>query len=136
MADTVAHNQMATQDTSSTTDTTPVESIPGSSTTPSSSGSFPFPTLVPLDRVQKLEAQMAKLLHHIQPWMQRSIAEAEEILEWRMFQHTERKIAEVHQRFYAFELWVLARPAPQVDVSTLQAAVRQCSRRHQYDLRG
>ena len=66
---------------------------------------------------------MATLLHHIQPWMQRSIAEAEERLERRMVQHTERKIAEVHQRLDAFELRVLARPAPQVDVSTLQAAV-------------
>ena len=38
-----------------------------------------------------------------------------------MVQHTERKIAEVHQRLDAFELQVLARPAPPVDVSTLQA---------------
>ena len=40
-----------------------------------------------------------------------------------MFQHTERKISEVHQRFDAFELRVIARPAPQVDVSTIQDAV-------------
>ena len=40
-----------------------------------------------------------------------------------MVQHTERKIIEVHQRLDAFELWVLAWSAPQVDVSTLQAAV-------------
>ena len=66
---------------------------------------------------------MATLLYHVQPWMQRSIAEAEERLEWRMVQHTERKITEVHQRLDAFELRVLARPAPPVDVSTLQAAV-------------
>ena len=66
---------------------------------------------------------MATLLHHIQPWMQRSIAEAEERLKWRIVQHTERKIAEVHQRLDAFELRVLARPAPQVDVLTLQAVV-------------
>ena len=66
---------------------------------------------------------MATLLHHIQPWMQRSIAEAEERLERRMVQHTERKIVEVHQGLDAFDLRVLARPAPQVDVSTLQAAV-------------
>ena len=55
--------------------------------------------------------------------MQRSIAEAEERLERKMVQHTERKIAKVHQRLDAFELRVLARPAPQVDVSILQAAV-------------
>ena len=66
---------------------------------------------------------MATLMHHIQPLMQRSIAEAEERLERRMVQHTERKIAEVHQRLDAFELRVLARPASPVDVSTLQAAV-------------
>ena len=105
------------------TDTTLVESIPGSSTPPSSSRSAPLPALVPLARVQKLEAQMATLLHHIQRWMQRSISEAEERLERRMVQHRERKIAEVHQRLNAFELQVLAHPAPPVDVSTLQAAV-------------
>ena len=40
-----------------------------------------------------------------------------------MVQFTERNIAEVHQRLDAFELRVLARPAPQVDVSILQAAI-------------
>ena len=40
-----------------------------------------------------------------------------------MQQFTERKIAEVNQCLDAFELRVLARPAPPVDVSTLQAAV-------------
>ena len=65
---------------------------------------------------------MATLLHHIQPWMQRSIAEAEERLERRMVQHTEGKIVEVHQRLDAFELWVLAHRAPQVAVSTVFGA--------------
>ena len=59
---------------------------------------------------------MATLLHHIQPWMQKSITTSEERVEWKMVQHTERKIAEVHQRLDAFELRVLARPSPQVDV--------------------
>ena len=40
-----------------------------------------------------------------------------------MVQHTEWKIAEVHQRLDAFELRVLARPSPQVDVLTFQADV-------------
>ena len=40
--------------------------------------------------------------------MQRSIAEAKERLEHKIVQHTERKIVEVHQRFDAFELLVLA----------------------------
>ena len=87
-----------------TTNTTPVESIPGSSTAPSSSPSAPFPALVSFARVQKFEAQMATLLHHIQPWMQRSIAEAKERLERRMVQHTEQKIVEVNQCLDAFEL--------------------------------
>ena len=66
---------------------------------------------------------MATLLHHIQPWMQKSITESEARLEKKMQQFTERKIAEVNQRLDAFELRVLARPASPVDVSTLQAAV-------------
>ena len=43
-------------------------------------------------------------------------------MERKMVQHTDRKIAKVHQRFEAFELRVLARPAPHVDLSTLHAA--------------
>ena len=62
---------------------------------------------------------MATLLHHIQPWMQKVITESEARVERKM----QRKITEVHQRLDAFELRVLARPAPPVDVSTLQAAV-------------
>ena len=120
LADTVAQARTATQ---ASTDTTPVESIPGSSTAPSSSRTTPLPTPVPLSRVQKLEAQMATLLHHIQPWMQKSITESEERLERKMVQFIERKIAEVNQRLDAFELRMLARSAPPVDVSTLQAAV-------------
>ena len=55
--------------------------------------------------------------------MQRSIPEAEERFDRRMVQHTERNITEVHQRLDAFELRVLALPAPKGDVSILQAAV-------------
>ena len=66
---------------------------------------------------------MATLLHHIQPWMQKSITESEERLERKMVQYTERKIAEVHQRLDVFESRVLARPNRPVDVSNLQAAV-------------
>ena len=49
MVDTVAQARTATQ--AASTDTTPVESISGSSTAPSSSRSAPFPALVPLARV-------------------------------------------------------------------------------------
>ena len=120
LADTVAQARRATQ---ASTDTTPIESIPGSSTAPSSSRTAPLSALVPLARVQKLEAQMATLVHHIQPWMQKFITESEERLERKMQQFTERKIAEVNKRLDAFELTVLARPAPPVNVSNLQPAV-------------
>ena len=82
LVDMVAQDRTATQ--AASTDTTPVDPIPGSSTAQSSSRTAPLPALVPLAGVQKLEAQMATLLHHIQPLMQRSITEAEERLEWKM----------------------------------------------------
>ena len=63
LADMVAQARTATQATS--TDTTPVEFIPGSRTAPSSSRTAPLLEQVPLARVKKLEAQMATLLHHI-----------------------------------------------------------------------
>ena len=88
--DTVSQARTATQ--AACTDTTPVESISGSSTAPSSSRTAPLPALVLLARA-KLKAQMATLLHHIQPWMQKSITESEENLEQKMVQYTERKIA-------------------------------------------
>ena len=78
---------------------------------------------------------MATLLHHIQSWTPKSIIESEEPLERKIVQYTEWKIAEVHQRLDAFELRVLARPAPPVDVSTLQAAV-DSFRIYRHDLRG
>ena len=117
LADTVAQARTATQ--AASTDTTLVESIPGSSTAPRSSRTAPLPVLVPLARVQRLEAQMATLLYQIQPWMQKSITESEERLERRMVQYTERKIAEVHQRLDAFELRVLSRPSLQWSVHSL-----------------
>ena len=54
LLDKVAHAQTATHDASKITYTTPVESILGSSTAPSSFRSDPFPTLFPLSRVQKV----------------------------------------------------------------------------------
>ena len=53
LADTVAQARTATQ---ASTDTTPVESSPSSITVSSSSRTAPLPTMVPLERVQKLEA--------------------------------------------------------------------------------
>ena len=62
-------------------------------------------------------------LHPRLDMMQKSITESEERLERKMVQYTKRKIAEVHQRLDAFELRVLDRPSPPVDVSTLRVAV-------------
>ena len=62
---------------------------------------------------------MATLLYHIQPWMQTSIAEAEDQIEKKISVQTERKIMAVHQHFDAFELRVLAWPAPTIDLMTL-----------------
>ena len=94
LADTISKARMATQ--AGSTNTTPLESILGSSTAPSSSRTSPLLVLVPLSRVQKLESQMATLLHHTQPWMQKCITESEKRLERKMVQYIERKIAEVH----------------------------------------
>ncbi|XP_025884999.2 uncharacterized protein [Solanum lycopersicum] len=66
---------------------------------------------------------MAILLHHIQPWMQRSIAEVEDRIEKKIAQQTERKILALHQRLDAFEFRVLARPAHTIDLTNLQATV-------------
>ena len=67
MAAMINQAQGADQDTSDPTNTTPVESIPGTSTAPSSSLSTLYAALVPFARVQNLEAQMATLVHHIKP---------------------------------------------------------------------
>ena len=48
--------------------------------------------------------------------MQRSIIEVEERMEHKIAQHTEWKIAEVHQRLDAFELQLLAQQDLPVDV--------------------
>ena len=46
---------------------------------------------------------MVTLLHHIQPLMQKSIIVSEELLERKMVQFTEQKIAEVNKCLDAFE---------------------------------
>ncbi|KAG5571279.1 hypothetical protein H5410_061045 [Solanum commersonii] len=64
-------------------------------------------TVVPLAIVQKLEAQMATLLHHIQPWMQKSIAESEARIDQMMEGMMDQKVHAVNKRLNAFELRVL-----------------------------
>ena len=79
----------------------------------------PSATLVLIARVQKLEAQIATLLHHIQPWMQKSIVEVEDRVEKNIALQMERKIQAVHQRLNAFQFRVLAWPSPTIDLTTL-----------------
>ena len=63
---------------------------------------------------------MATQLHHIQPLMHKSIAEAEDRIKKRVAQHTNQKIQTVHQHLDAFELWVVACQSPTIDLTTLQ----------------
>ncbi|KAG5615758.1 hypothetical protein H5410_015582 [Solanum commersonii] len=59
------------------------------------STTYPFPCLIFRQQdseVQKLEAQMATLLHHIQPWIQKSIVESEARVERRMEDMMDRKV--------------------------------------------
>uniref|UniRef100_M1DAM2 Integrase core domain containing protein n=1 Tax=Solanum tuberosum TaxID=4113 RepID=M1DAM2_SOLTU len=105
------------------TDIVPASSAQAASMDPSSSRSAPQlgATVVPLARVQKLEAQIATLLHHIQPWMQKSITESEARMERRMEGMMDQKVQTVNKRLDAFELCILERSAPAIDLSALQA---------------
>ncbi|KAG5600404.1 hypothetical protein H5410_031774 [Solanum commersonii] len=107
------------------TDTVSGSSSQAASMGPSSSRSTPQlgVVVVPLATVKKLEAQMATLLHHIQPWMQKSIAESEARVERRMEGMMDLKVQAVNNRLDAFELRVLERPAPAIDLSALQADI-------------
>uniref|UniRef100_M1DMT7 Integrase core domain containing protein n=1 Tax=Solanum tuberosum TaxID=4113 RepID=M1DMT7_SOLTU len=64
---------------------------------------------------------MATLLHHIQLWMQKSIAESEAKIERRMEGMMDRKVQAVNKRLDAFELRILERSTPAIDLSALQA---------------
>ena len=66
---------------------------------------------------------MATLLHHIQPWMQKSIVDVEEQMEKMIAQQMEQKIQVVHKRLDAIKIQVLARPPPTIDLPTLQEVV-------------
>ena len=123
LADTVGQAQGGDPIIPDHADAVPGSSSQAASVTPSSSRSTPQlgVTVVPLTRVRKLEAQMATLLHHIQPWMQKSIAESEARMERRMEAMMDRKVHAVNKRLDAFELRVLERSAPATDLSTLQA---------------
>lgn len=109
------------------TDATLEEFSTGTTLAPSSSRSSPpLAAQGPIARVQKSEAQMATLLHHIQPLMQKSIVEDEDRIEKKVAQHTERKIQAAHQRLDAFEFRVLTRPAPTIDLTFFRQLWRVC----------
>uniref|UniRef100_M1DCU9 Integrase core domain containing protein n=1 Tax=Solanum tuberosum TaxID=4113 RepID=M1DCU9_SOLTU len=93
LADTVGQAQEGDPIIPDHSDTVLASSSQAASMAPSSSRSTPQlgDIVVPLSRVQKLEAQMATLLHHIQPWMQKSIAESEARIERRMEGMMDRK---------------------------------------------
>jgi len=59
---------------------------------------------------------MATLMQHMKPWMQRSIVESEARIEKMM----EQNIQAVHNHHNAFELRVLERSVPAIDVTTFQ----------------
>ncbi|KAG5599281.1 hypothetical protein H5410_030651 [Solanum commersonii] len=101
------------------TDTILAFSSQAASRAPSSSRSTPQlgAVVVPLVRVQKLESQMATLLHHIHPWMQKSIVESEARMEGMI----ERKIQAINKCLDAFELRLLKRPAPTINLSSFQS---------------
>uniref|UniRef100_M1DRS9 Integrase core domain containing protein n=1 Tax=Solanum tuberosum TaxID=4113 RepID=M1DRS9_SOLTU len=102
-------------------DDTPVSSSQAAIQAPSSSR-ITLPSganVVPLARIQKLEAQMATLLHHIKPWIRKLIAESEERVVKRMEDKMDQKVQAVHKRLDAFELRVLEKPSPSTDMSSL-----------------
>uniref|UniRef100_M1DJI3 Integrase core domain containing protein n=1 Tax=Solanum tuberosum TaxID=4113 RepID=M1DJI3_SOLTU len=119
LADTVGQAQGGDPIIPDHTDTVPGSSSQEAIMAPSSSPSTPQlgATVVPLARVQKLEAQMATLLRHIQPYMQKLITESEARMEGMM----DRKVQAVNKHLDAFELRVLERSAPAIDLFALQA---------------
>ncbi|KAG5621180.1 hypothetical protein H5410_006398 [Solanum commersonii] len=106
LADTVGQAQSDDLSSPDHTDTDPGSSSQAASMGPSSSWSTPQlgTAVVPLARVQKLEAQMATLLHHIQPWMQKSIAESKARVERRIEGMMDRKVQAINNHPDAFEL--------------------------------
>uniref|UniRef100_M1DJ67 Integrase core domain containing protein n=1 Tax=Solanum tuberosum TaxID=4113 RepID=M1DJ67_SOLTU len=63
---------------------------------------------------------MATLLHHVKPWMHKSIAESEVRMERMMETMMDQKVQVVHKHLDAFKLRVLIRPAPVIDVSSIR----------------
>lgn len=105
LAETVEQAQGDDPATLEPINTTPAESSPGTSRAPSFSRyTPPSAALIPIARVQILEAQMATFLHHIQPWLKKSIVEPEDRIERKVSQQMEQKLQAVYQLLYEFEL--------------------------------
>lgn len=82
LADTVELAKGDDPTTSEPADTISTKFAHAASRAPNSFHSTPpSAILVYLERVQKLEAQMPILLHHMKPWMQKSVIEAEDRIE-------------------------------------------------------
>uniref|UniRef100_M1DUW0 Integrase core domain containing protein n=1 Tax=Solanum tuberosum TaxID=4113 RepID=M1DUW0_SOLTU len=64
---------------------------------------------------------MGTLLHHVKPWMQKSIADFEARMAKRLQTMMDQKVQAVHKLLDAFELRVHARPAPFTDISSIRA---------------
>uniref|UniRef100_M1DGE0 Integrase core domain containing protein n=1 Tax=Solanum tuberosum TaxID=4113 RepID=M1DGE0_SOLTU len=103
-------------------DDAPASSSQAASQALSSSKATPLSgaNVIPLVRVQKLEAQMATLLHHIKPWMRKLIVDSEVRVKKRMEAKMDHKVQAVHKRLDAFELRVLERPAYTTDMSSFR----------------
>uniref|UniRef100_M1DIF6 Integrase core domain containing protein n=1 Tax=Solanum tuberosum TaxID=4113 RepID=M1DIF6_SOLTU len=119
--------QMQGDDTASPSHTDDVQasSSQATSQTPISSKSTPplGGAIVPLVRVQNLEAQMATLLHHVRPWRQKSIAKFEARMERMIESMMDQKVQNVNKHLDAFELIVLERLAPTTDLSSSQTVL-------------
>ncbi|KAG5599608.1 hypothetical protein H5410_030978 [Solanum commersonii] len=122
LADTVGKAQGGDPSIPDHNNTVPTSFFQATSMAPSSSRSIPQlgAVVVPLARLQKLEAQMATLLHHIQPWMQKSIVESEARIERRIEGMMDQKVQTFNKCLDAFELRVLERPTPTIDLSSFQ----------------
>lgn len=76
--DTIDLSQGADPNATNNTDPTPAFSSHIARRDPTLSQFIPpSVALVPLSQFQMLESQMATLIHHIHPWMQKSIGETE-----------------------------------------------------------
>lgn len=69
---------------------------------------------------------MGTLMHHILALIQKSKDEVEDRIKKRVNQQTEQNLQEVNNLLDAFELQVLARPSPTIDLNTFQEAVEFC----------